>query len=256
MTYRAIDLQKKGRLAVIALRRPLVDSTLASEIREACLEIRQYPEIRAAVLSSAVGGVFCRGTDWKEVSALQEDSGMAPEALVELYSAARALASIEQPVIAAIGGDALGQGLELALACDIRLAGPKARFGFPPASMKLFPFDGATQLLPRLTGKSKALELLSTGEVLDAQAALRIGLINEIAGDVRTAAQELAMKMAEKAPLSLRFAKEAIVKGLDLTLVQGLRLESDLYFLMHTTTDRTEGITAFREKRKPDFKGA
>lgn len=258
MSYFKIDFQKKGGYAVVTLRESAVSSSAAADIRGAFQEIGQDADIKVAVLSGASGGPFCSGTDYQEVTGMRKDGATTPEDIINLYSAARAINSADKPVIAAITGDAFGQGLELALACDIRLAGPGARFGFPAESMKVFPFDGATQLLPRLVGKSRALEMLITGDIINAETALRIGLVNQVVKDkeVLAEAEELAAKMASRAPISLRFAKEAVTKGMEMTLEQGLRLEGDLYFLMHTTHDRTEGITAFRQKRKPEFTGS
>jgi enoyl-CoA hydratase/carnithine racemase len=260
MSYSAISLQKKNRIAIISLQYPghqhTINTQLAAELRQVCQELNQETETMVVILTGT-GANFCSGTDWEEVSELAKEGDFTPEHLVARYSAAPAIASIEKPVIAAINGDVLGQGLELALACDIRLSASQARFGFPSDKMKLFPFDGATQLLPRVVGRGRALELLLTGDIISAEDALTIGLINKIAKDkdVISEAEEWAIKMTTRAPLSLRFAKEAILKGMDLTLEQGLRLESDLYFLLHTTADRREGITAFREKRRPAFQG-
>ncbi len=256
MPYLTIDFERKEHFAVVRLKSRLITTTVAAEIRQACQEITQDAAITAAVLTGA-NDSFCGGTDWNELSTLQQEPDFNSEQIIQLYSAAHAIGAVDKPLIAAINGTALGQGLELALACDIRLASPTARFGFPGEAMRLFPFDGATQLLPRLIGKSRSLEMLATGETIDVETALRWGLVSQVVKDkdVLTEAEALAAKMAAGAPISLRFAKEAITKGLDLTLEQGLRLEGDLYFLMHTTKDRTEGITAFREKRKAQFKG-
>lgn len=167
------------------------------------------------------------------------------------------ISKIEQPVIAAVTGDAVGQGLELLLACDIRMAAETSRFGLPQIQNNTIPSDGGTQRLSRLVGRGKALELILTGNTIDAQEALRIGLITKwISKDeVIQTAMETAKEMAGKSPISLKYAKEAIYKGMDLTLEQGLRLEADLYMLIHTTKDRTEGIRAFQEKRKALFRG-
>ena len=164
---------------------------------------------------------------------------------------------MECPVIAAINGDAIGVGFELALACDIRIASANARFSLPHIGKGLIPSDGATQRLPRLIGRARAMELMLTGEAIWADEACRIGLISKVTADQKLmpTVLEMGKEMAGKAALSLKYCKEAVLKGLDMTLDQGLRLEGDLYFLLHTTEDRTEGITAFKEKRKPHFKG-
>ncbi|MBM4433451.1 MAG: hypothetical protein FJ025_05565, partial [Chloroflexi bacterium] len=172
------------------------------------------------------------------------------------YGVAEAIASIPQPVIAAINGDALGEGLELALACDIRLASKEVKLGFHQLAQGFIPTDGGTQRLPRIVGKGKALELILTAETISAEEAFEIGLVNKVVSKENLASEmeALAQTLAGKAPIALRYVKEAVNKGLDLTLEQGLRLEADLYFLLHTTSDRSEGITAFLQKRRPDFK--
>jgi enoyl-CoA hydratase len=159
--------------------------------------------------------------------------------------------------IAAINGDAWGEGLELALSCDIRIASEGARFCLPHTGYGLIPGGGGTQRLPRLVGKGKALEMTLTAEPIDAQEAFRTGLVNKVVphDELLQEVEELAGRIIARAPIALRYAKEAVNKGLDLTLEQGLRLEADLYFLIQTTDDRMEGIRAFLEKRSPQFKG-
>jgi enoyl-CoA hydratase len=211
------------------------------------------------VITGAGQHAFCRGNEME-----QAQTGKTVEtALAKLketgtgFNVASAIAGIDRPVIAAINGDALGQGLELALSCDVRLAAQSARFGFPQVASGLIPRDGGTQRLPRIIGKGKALELILTGKIIDAEEALAIGLVSQVLPppDLMSTAEALAQNIAGKAPIALRFIKEAVHKGLDLTLEEGLRLEADLYFLLHTTADRTEGVKAFLEKRRPQFKG-
>ena len=166
-------------------------------------------------------------------------------------------ALLKQPVIAAIRGNALGLGLELALACDIRIGTEDACFGLPQICEGTIPSNGGTQRLPRLIGPGRAMRMILTGESIDAGEAHRIGLLNSVvASDVlMPTAEEMARKMATKSPLSLSYAKEALYSARDLTLDQGLNKELDLYLLLQSTQDRIEGITAFKEKRKPEFKG-
>ncbi len=144
----------------------------------------------------------------------------------------------------------------MALAADIRIASSKARFGLPQVAAGQIPGDGGTQRLPRIVGRGKALELLMTGDVINAEEALEIGLVSRVCEPAELAAetQKLAESIAAKGPIALRYVKEAVNKGLDMTLEQGLRLEADLYFLLHTTADRTEGIKSYLEKRPPHFK--
>ena len=260
MSYSTIIYSKKEHVASITLNRPeagnVIDRQLAQELAEACLEISQDNEIYAVTLTGAEGGAFCAGSELEK--SIQEGNTLVEsgEAGKEV-SVAASIAGIDRPVIAAINGDALGQGLELALSCDIRLAAQKARFGFPQVALGLMPMDGGTQRLPRIVGKGKALELIFTAETIDAGEALETGLVSKVVTteSLASEAETLAKNIAAKGPIALRYIKEAINRGLDLTLDQGLRLEADLYFLLHTTADRTEGIKAFLEKRPPKFTG-
>jgi enoyl-CoA hydratase/carnithine racemase len=263
MPNSTVIYSSKKHIARITLNRPragnVINPALAQELTGICERINQDDNIYVVVITGAGQHAFCRGNEME-----QAQTGKAVEtALAKLketgtgFHVASAIASIDRPVIAAINGDALGQGLELALSCDVRLAAQSARFGFPQVACGLMPGDGGTQWLPRIIGQGKALELILTGEIIDAGEALAIGLVSQVMPlkDLMAAAEALAQNIAGKAPIALRFIKEAVRKGLDLTLEQGLRLEADLYFLLHTTADRTEGIRAFLEKRKPRFKG-
>ena len=246
MPYTAVIFEKKGHIAAITLNRPevgnAVNSRMAQEIVEVCGQINGDDDIYTVIITGA-GDVFCTGTE--------------SDVNVTVSGPAGAIAGIDRPVIAAINGDALGQGLEIALACDIRIASNKASFSLPQVTHGCLPVDGGTQRLPRIVGRGKALELLLTADTLTAEEALEIGLLSKIVPQEALAgeAQSLADTIAAKGPLALRYLKEAVIKGMDMTLAQGLRLEADLYFLLHTTHDRTEGIEAFREKRPPHFKG-
>jgi len=263
MPNSTVIYSSKKHIARIALNRPragnVINPALAQELTGICERINQDDNIYVVVITGAGQHAFCRGNEME-----QAQTGKAVEtALAKLketgtgFHVASAMASIDRPVIAAINGDALGQGLELVLSCDVRLAAQSARFGFPQVAAGLMPGDGGTQRLPRIIGRGKALELILTGEIIDAGEALAIGLVSQVVPlkDLMATAEALAQNIADKAPIALRFIKEAVNKGLDLTLEQGLRLEADLYFLLHTTADRTEGIRAFVEKRKPQFKG-
>jgi len=262
MSGKAVTYSRSGHVAVITLDRPgsgnVIDWEVAQDLQEACQQANQDAEVYAVVLTAA-GDVFCRGSEMERLAA----SGMSlRDALAKGNGAARfeaagVVAAIDRPVIAAVNGDALGQGLELALAADVRIASSTAHFGFPQVKAGLMPADGGTQRLPRIIGKGRALEFVLAAETIDAQQALGIGLVSQVvpAADVLKTALAFAQNAATKAPIALRYVKEAVNKGMDLTLEQGLRLEADLYFLIHTTADRTEGIRAFLEKRKADFKG-
>ena len=216
---------------------------LSYKIDDFCAEIASNREIRVVIVTDAHQGTFF----------LHEDL-IGPKKLTSL---ADPISKIDQPVIAAIAGDALGLGLELALSCDIRIASEMSCFGLPQIKKGLMPLDGGTQRLSRLVGKGKALEMILTGRNLDAKEAYRVGLVNKITPreGVMEAAMEMANEMATKGPIALRYVKEAIAKGMDMSLEQGIRLEADLYLLIHTTKDRTEGIKSFQKKKKVEFKG-
>jgi len=246
MRYQTITYKKMGRAGYITLNRPHKGDELtmqmSRELADACDAANLDDELNVLILSSE-GDNFCSGSDPQE-----PDAG---------YVAAQAIASIDKVTIAAIDGNALGEGLELALACDIRIATKRSRFCLPQIAGGAIPSAGGTQRLPRIVGPSKALELILTAEPIDAQEALRIGLVTEVvsSGELSTEVEKLASQISGYAPIALRYVKEAVNKGMDLTLEQGLRLEADLYFLIQTTDDRMEGIRAFLEKRAPHFKG-
>lgn len=226
-------------------------SRLCGELTNLCSEIAWDEEIRVIILTGISKEFFSQTMGLFKTISEEMGASQPP------YSLAEIIAKFDKPIIAAVNGPALGQGLELMLACDIRIVSEISYFGLPQVKAGLIPSDGGTQRLARLVGKSKALEMILTGETIDAQAALRIGLVNRVAptGELMEVAMKMAKEMASKGPIALRYAKEAIYKGIDMTLEQGLRLEADLYCLLHSTRDRTEGIKAFQEKRTPKFKG-
>ncbi len=246
MPYTTIIYTQMEHIAYLTLNRPeannIINQQLAQELEDVCCQINQDNDIYVVIITGAGDRSFCSGSELE-----------TPQSS---HSAAAAIASINQPVIAAINGEALGPGLELALSCDIRLASDKAKFSFPQVAMGLIPMNGGTQRLPRIVGKAKALELILTTETISAEEALEIGLVNKVIAkeELVSEAEAIAKTIASKAPIALRYAKEAVNKGLDLTLEQGLHLEADLYFILHTTADRTEGIKAFLQKRPPQFK--
>jgi enoyl-CoA hydratase/carnithine racemase len=249
MPYTTLAYEKRGFAAIIALNLPdsgnAITTRLSQELAGLCASINSDEEIRVVTITGA-GKHFCLGTDlaYKE----QE---------IEPPSIAKTILNIERPVIAAINGDALGQGLELALACDLRIAADTARFGLPQIASGSIPWDGGTQLLPRIIGRTKAMEIVLLGEAIDATQACEIGLVNKVVPlrELMPTVMEMAATITAKAPISLRYAKEAVCQGLDLTLEQGLHLEADLYHLLQTTEDRIEGIKAFQQRRTPQFRG-
>lgn len=234
--------EKKDRVAYVTINRPDAGNTVSleldQELSEVCEEINRDDEVTVVLLTAAGTEAFCAGSETES-------------------DAAGSLALIEKPVIAMVNGDCFGEGLEIALSCDLRIAADTAKFGFPWLESGTIPADGGTQRLPRLIGKGKALELILTADIITAAEALDIGLVSKVvpASELAAEAEKLVRGISTKAPVSLRYVKEAVNKGMDMTLEQGLRLEADLYMLIHTTEDRSEGITAFLQKRTPEFKG-
>jgi enoyl-CoA hydratase/carnithine racemase len=251
MGYQIIKFKEEGGVAVIELVAPIDTkdqlSRLSEEFSECCQEFRMNDENSVLVITEGAPGLF----------AIENRIGSIGRELPGYMSISQSIGECEKPVIIGILGDAVDLGLEMALACDVRVASETSRFGFCQVKVGLMPWDGGSQRLSRTIGKGKALEMILTGELIDAQEANRIGLISRVVPpeEVTTTVMKLAKDMTSKSPISLQYCKEAIVKGMDLTLELGLRLEADLYFLIHTTHDREEGIKAFQQKRAPKFEG-
>lgn len=250
---------KRGRVAWVHLSRadqgnrltPAMDEELAT----LCETVTDDDEVEVLVLTGR-GSVFCQGLEYPA----HHKGAVAAQAIRAQFGALKgieAVASLIKPTVAVLNGDAIGVGLELALACDLRLAVVGARLGLPQIVDDLIPFCGGTQRLPRIVGQAKALELVLTGELIDATEAQRIGLVTEAIETPAFASRvdEVLAGLLGKGPIALRLGKEAVHKALDLTLDQGIRLEEDLYILLQTTRDRAEGIQAFLSKRKPKFTG-
>ena len=251
-----ITCTQKESVATITLSRPdeknAINTQMAAGLKTMRDEISRDKTIKIVIITADGNEVFCAGTDTAEFRTLQNRAqGM------ELFSVASTIVTFDCPVIAAMGGDAFGQGLELALACDLRICSQNAKFGMPQVTAGQMPWDGGTQRLSRLVGRGRALEMILLGESIEAREAYRIGLVHKVVppAELMQVVMDMAYKMALMSPISLAYTKEAVKKGMDLTLEQGLRLEADLYYLIHTARDRAEGIKAFQEKRPPDFKG-
>ena len=258
MEYRNILWQIEENLAIVTFNRPdALNALNRAMLAELSVLFGQELASRRprAVLLTGAGKAFVAGADIKEMAV------MTPQQAREFALMGQELFSkIERypcPVIAAINGFALGGGCELALACDIRLASPKAKFGQPEVKLGVIPGFGGTQRLARVVGLGKAKELLFSGEMITAEQAHVIGLVNHVypPDDLLAQAKELAGKIAAQAPLAVSYCKQAVNQGYDLPLERALPMEADLFALTFASADREEGITAFIEKRPPEFKG-
>ena len=249
--------EDRGAVAIITLNRPekrnALDDALRGALAAALTEVERDETIRVVVLSGAGDKAFAAGADLKELgtrSVAEQALLMTQPRIFDL------LAAVRRPVVAAVNGACLGGGLELALACDIRIAAAGATFGAPEVRLGLIPGGGGTQRLPRIIGTGAAMRLVLTGEAIDATEALRVGLVDEIAsGDVVARAVELAERIARNGPVAVMAAKEAVRSALSMPIEQGLRAEAALFLLAFASADRAEGIAAFLEKRAAEFPG-
>jgi E-phenylitaconyl-CoA hydratase len=261
----SIRTERKGAVLIVTIDRPEARNALSLEMGEALCEVwqtfRSDPELRVAVLTGAGDKAFCAGADLKEVGAYY--ASMTPFERRERSETAPGVGGITRnlpvwkPIIAAINGYCLAGGLEIALACDMRIAAESATFGLTEVKWGIIPGAGGTQRLPRLIGPSRALKMILTAERIDAIEACGIGLVEEVVagGKALERALELAGAICANAPLAVRAAKEAVWRGLDLSLDEGLRLEQFLAEPLRTSEDSAEGRAAFIEKRAPNFKG-
>jgi enoyl-CoA hydratase len=258
MGYENLILEKRGPLALVTVNRPDKMNALNVRTREEILavfkELEQDASVRVVVITGSGEKAFIAGAD------ISEFTGKSPLETREIMQKCRAFDAMEdfpKPVIAMINGYALGGGCELAMSCDIRIASTKAKFGQPEIKLGIIPGGGGTQRLPRLIGEGKAMELILTGDMIDAEEALRLGLLNHVVAPDQLEAKtmEIANKIAEMSSVALQMAKKAVKNAARLGLVAGLEAETDLFILCFTSEDKEEGVRAFLEKRKPVFKG-
>ena len=257
--YETLLLTFDGTIATITLNRPAVlnalNATLFRELDEVCSELALNLDVRAILITGAGPKAFAAGADIAELAGMDRESG---EALARRgQNVFSRLATCGKPVIACINGFALGGGLELALACTFRIASETARLGQPEVKLGLIPGYGGTQRLPRLVGPSAALKLILTGEIIAAQEALRIGLVDEVvaAEALLPRANAIAAQLAALAPIAMAEALRAVNEGADLTLPQSLELEAQRFGRLFDTADKKEGVAAFLEKRPANFTG-
>lgn len=253
----SIAVDAATHVATLTLRVPAegVSRGFVDALVGACEQLRDaIDRVHAVVVTCAdADAVGDWATGWDE--ALLRD-GVTPFAPPP-GAGCEALAALPQPTVAAVEGRAHSAGLELALACDIRVCGDGASFAMPETGLGLVPMGGGTQRLPRAVGRAHGLRLLLTGEQVDAAEALRIGLVSRVvsAGEAASAAAAIAEAIAAKGPIATRYAKEAVARGMDATLQQGLRAELDMTVILQSTADRAEGVQAFVERREPHFEG-
>jgi enoyl-CoA hydratase/carnithine racemase len=241
----AVDVAIDEGVAWVTLGREQLDVDVCAGLVEACEAIDTDDAVRVVVMAGA-GRALCRG--------LPADVGWPPSTWPDGVGA---LARCTRPVIGCVTGEVQGWGVALALACDLRVAASTAVLRLPEASAGRLAGGGVTQRLTRIVGPSRALDLLLLGTEVSARTALAWGLVSRVVAPARVhgTAERLARELSARGPLALRLAKETVVRALDLPLDDGVRLEHDLYVLMQTTADRTEGITAFRARRPPRFTG-
>lgn len=259
MDFETLQLDQHGRLAIITINRQsalnALNTETFSEISEALSLIMDDASVEAVIVTGAGDKAFVAGADISELSQL-EGGFQARDLSLAGQDVMQTLATLPLPTVAAINGFALGGGLELALACDVRIAAPGAKLGLPEVHLGLIPGYGGTQRLPRLIGAGRALDLMLSGRHIPADEALSMGLINYIKDNpLEYARQYLEGVLDRGAPLSFGLIKEAVRRGMDSTFSDGLEIEADLFGLISSSADRKEGTNAFVEKRKANFKG-
>ena len=251
--------EKKGPIAYVTISRPKVMNALnratIADLRAAFEDAQDDSAVRGVILTGAGDKAFAAGADINEVvneTALQaEESTRTGQAVTSLIE------NLGKPVIAAVNGFALGGGCELAMACTIRIASDSAKFGQPEVKLGIMPGYGGSQRLPRLVGKGRALQIILSGEVIGAQEAYRIGLVNEVVppANLMARAEAILNQINANGPVGVKYSIEAVNKGMDTSLEEGLRIEAALFAICAGTEDKKEGTSAFLAKRAPNFQG-
>jgi enoyl-CoA hydratase len=258
-TFENLLYEKRDRIAYVTLNRPKVLNALNTptwaDLHAAFSDAQADPSILGVILTGAGDKAFIAGADISELAHLApfeaEKSSRFGQVVLDLIE------TLGKPVVAAVNGFALGGGCETAMACTLRIAVETARFGQPEVKLGLLPGGGGTQRLPRLIGKGRALQLILTGEIIDAREAWRVGLINEVvaAADLIPRAEAILRQIFANAPIAVRYSLEAVNGGMQTSQAQGLLLEASLFGLCAATEDKTEGTAAFLAKRPPSFQG-
>jgi len=257
-SYETITVEKRSAVAVLTINRPdklnALNKLVHAESVAALDDLRRDDEIRVLVFTGSGEKSFVAGAD---ISEFQEQTPITQRDLFHEKTLFNSIDTFPKPVIAMINGFCLGGGNELALACDLRVCSENAKFSQPEINLGLIPGGGGTQRLTRLIGEGRAMQIMLTGDMIDAQTAFNFGLVNHVyaLAELEEKTMELANKIAEKAPIALQLAKEAVKFASKSNLDEGLRREVDLFALCFSTEDKQEGVSAFLEKRKPVFKG-
>ena len=253
-----VIIEKTDKIALLRINRPeamnSLDAVMLHEIDTAVDQVAFDPEVEV-ILFTGEGKAFVAGADIAAMSTMDEEDGMALGILGQQVF--RKIETLDKPTIAVVNGFALGGGCDLAMACDMRIASTRAKFGQPEVGLGITPGFSGTQRLPRLVGKAKACELILTGDIIQAEEAVRIGLVNRVVSpeELMDEAMALAGRILKNAPLAVQFSNRAIKSGLETDLDTGIGLEAELFAQCFTTEDQKEGMKAFLEKRKPVFQG-
>lgn len=259
MSYELIQFDVKDRIAFVTVNRPdklnALNDAVLEELSLAADEIALRDDIAGAVITGAGSKAFVAGADIAELAELGPFDGR--DQALQGQAVFRQIETCGKPVVAAVNGFALGGGCELAMACHLRIASEKAKFGQPEVKLGLAPGYGGTQRLPRLVGKGRAIDIILTGRMVDAQEALQIGLVNRVVPpeQVIEEAERTLRSIIAMGPLAVRLAIEAVDQGSDMSLEEGLRLEANHFGMLCASEDMKEGTAAFLEKRDPEFKG-
>ena len=257
--YETLIYEKEEHIGLLTISRPekmnAISAGLTAELAQLLDEIEEDDELRVLIVTGEGEKAFVAGADIEEL--VDRDAKTGRQVTRDRQALFTRFESLPIPVIAAVNGYALGGGLELALACNIRICSENAQFGAPEVKLGIIPGDGGTQRLPHLVGLGRAMEMILTGNFIDAGEAYRIGLVNKVVPyeELMDAATELARTIASRPPLAVRYAKEAVNRSQEGDSKAGFTLESYLHALLCTTHDKREGVAAFLEKRKGSFKG-
>jgi enoyl-CoA hydratase/carnithine racemase len=259
MSFDNLLVHREPHIAILTIQRPqklnALDARTLDELRDAFLSFQHDDQVRCVILTGSGDKAFVAGADINELANDSPDA--ARERALGGQRVFDAIEHLGKPVIAAVNGFALGGGCELAMACTLRIAADTAVFGQPEINLGIIPGFAGTQRLTRLVGKASAMDMVLTGRTISAQDALTIGLISRVvpAGELMRSARALADELAAKAPVALRYAMDAINQGADMPFAEACQLEAALFGMIAATEDRREGVQAFLQKRKPEFKG-